>query len=188
VSATPAAAMTVPQLDDGRLLLTEWREDDLPTLLAVTGDPAIRRYSSLGAVRTMPELVEWVATRRAAGRLDWAVRDAASEALLGRVGLMNLHLDDHLGEIGYWTLPAARRRGVAATAVGLVTRYGFDVLGRHRLEICHEPGNVGSCQVAVRNGYVVEGIMREVHHRYDGRFSDLEMHARLATDHEPAMP
>ena len=183
MSTAPGAADGLPEIAADQLRLTDWRVDDHPELLAVAADPQIQRFSSLGGVRTLAEVADWVATRRAPGRMDWAVRDAASDQLLGRVGLMNLHLDDDVAEIGYWTVPEARGRGVASESVALVTHYGFAVLRRHRLEICHEPENTASCRVAARNGFVVEGVLRDAHRSYDGEtFADLELHARLATD------
>ena len=52
--------------------------------------------------------------------LSWAVADPASDELLGSVGLFDLTDDLAYGEVGYWTHPAARGRGVMTAAVGLV--------------------------------------------------------------------
>ena len=121
-------------------------------------------------------------SRRAPGRVDWAVRDAQSDALVGRVGLMRLLADEYTAEIGYWTAPWARGRGIASEAVRLAADHGFESLGRHRLEIRHVPGNDASCGVANRAGFRVEGIQRAAHHHAVQGFEDLEVHSRLATD------
>ncbi len=169
-------------IDSGRLRLRGWRPEDAADLLDVADDPLLRRYSSVGEIQSHDDAVAWMSSRRAPGRVDWAVRDAHSDALLGRVGLMGLDADEYAAEIGYWTAPAARGRGVASEAVRIAATHGFDSLGRHRLEIRHVPGNDASCAVASRAGFRVEGIQRAAHHHAVHGFEDLEVHARLATD------
>ena len=61
---------------------------------------------------------------RASGRgLSWAVADPATDELLGSVGLFDLTDDLAFGEVGYWTHPDARGRGVMTAAVGLVLEH-----------------------------------------------------------------
>jgi RimJ/RimL family protein N-acetyltransferase len=178
---------TVPAtISAGGLLLRAWRMSDADDVLAMAADPQMRRYSSVGAIRDVDEARDWLRSRQAPGRLDWSVRDHATDQLLGRVGLMGLLADENTAEVGYWTAPAARGRRVATMAVEQVTRHAFTALGRHRLEIRHVPGNDASCAVARRAGYRVEGIQRDAHHHEDEGFEDLELHARLATDPAPA--
>ncbi|MFJ7220386.1 GNAT family N-acetyltransferase [Streptomyces sp. NPDC098090] len=49
----------------------------------------------------------------------------------------------------------------------------------------HRTNNPASCKVARAAGFVVEGIQRQKL-AYDGVRYDVELHARLATDPEPA--
>jgi len=175
------------EIDAGRLLLRPWRRDDAPEVLALAADPLMRRYSSVGEVGDLDGARAWIESRRVPGRLDWSVRQAGTGALLGRVGLMRLLPDAESAEVGYWTTPAARGRGVATESVEAVVGYAFDVLGRHRLEIRHVPGNEASCAVARKAGFRVEGVQRDAHHHVDHGFEDLEVHARLATDPAPEL-
>ena len=57
---------------------------------------------------------------------------------------MELDLDAQEGEIGYLVAPAARGRGVASRAVGLLTRWGFDELGIERFELLIATENTAS--------------------------------------------
>jgi ribosomal-protein-alanine N-acetyltransferase len=173
--------VTPPEITAGRLRLVPWHDDDAPEILALVDDLQTRSFTSLGQVHDVDDAAAWIQSRRAVGRLDWAVRDAQSRRLLGRVGLMHLHLDDDAAEIGYWTAAPVRGTGIATQAVAVVTQYAFDTLGRHRLEIRHEPANVTSCRVAQKLGFGVEGLLRDAHRTSSG-YADLELHARLATD------
>ena len=55
-------------------------------------------------------------------------------------------------------------------------------LGLLRVELVHDVGNVGSCAVATRSGFALEGVERQALGYPDGRVADLHRHARLATD------
>jgi RimJ/RimL family protein N-acetyltransferase len=167
------------------LLLRAWRMSDASDVVAMADDSQLRRFSSVGGVTDLDGARAWLRSRQGPGRLDWCVRDPGTDVLLGRVGVMGLHADDNTAEVGYWTARQVRGRRVATRAVEIVTRHAFEVLGRHRMEIRHVPGNDGSCGVAVRAGYLVEGVQREAHHHPDAGFEDLELHARLATDPAP---
>ncbi|CAM5693262.1 Acetyltransferase OS=Streptomyces fumanus OX=67302 GN=GCM10018772_31150 PE=4 SV=1 [Streptomyces fumanus] len=84
-------------------------------------------------------------------------------------------------------LPEARGRGVARRALLLATRWAFDDLRLHRVELGHALGHDASCRVAERCGFGYEGTLRGAMFeagRQD-RFRDVHLHARLATDPEP---
>ncbi|MFD7511568.1 GNAT family N-acetyltransferase, partial [Streptomyces sp. NPDC059853] len=125
----------------------------------------------------------WLARRaaeRAAGTAhSWAVTE--NGALLGCVAVSVPGGPHGGGWVSYWTVPAARGRGVARTAVRALASWCFDELGLHRLELGHRVDNPASCRVATAAGFSVEGRQREKL-TYDGVRYDVELHARLATD------
>ncbi|MFJ4950481.1 GNAT family N-acetyltransferase [Streptomyces sp. NPDC088760] len=79
---------------------------------------------------------------------------------------------------------AGRRRPVARACRSLARR-AFDDAGLFRLESGHRVDNPDSCRVARAAGFSVEGIERQ-RLEYDGVRCDVERHARLAMDEEPA--
>ena len=52
----------------------------------------------------------------------------------------------------------------------------------------HDTGNISSCSVATRSGFVLEGVERQALGYPDGRLADLHRHARLASDPPPPAP
>jgi len=172
-----------PEVRRAGVLLTRWREDDLPAVLEIAADPATSQWSgSLRHVHTLDAARAWMADRTAEGRLDWAVRDAVTGELVGRTGLFRFRDGPNTAELGYGVHPAHRRRGVAVAAVATAVGYGTDVLGLHRIELVHSVGNVASCAVAVRSGFAYEGVERSSLDHDDGPPHDMHRHARLATD------
>ncbi|MCX4473309.1 GNAT family N-acetyltransferase [Micromonospora sp. NBC_01655] len=164
------------------LLLRPWRAADAPDVLAALRDPAVATWNPQGEVDEA-RAADWV--RR---RADWSGGDALSLAVTdpgdgGLLGAVSLHgIGGGNASIGYWTVPAARGRGVATGAVRRLTTWAFAALGLHRIELCHAVPNVVSCRVALRAGYLAEGTLRESYRYGDGRRHDEHLHARLATD------
>jgi RimJ/RimL family protein N-acetyltransferase len=112
---------------------------------------------------------------------SWAVCAPGGE-LLGSVSLHQLDPHSSAGEVGYWTAPPARGRGVAAAAVQAATRFAFGVLGLQRVELFHAVDNPASCRVATKAGFALEGTHRSSFRYGDGRLHDEHSHARLASD------
>ncbi len=101
--------------------------------------------------------------------------------MLGQIAFRTIDLREGAAELSYWVLPEARGRGIAQQAVLALTNWSFDELGLHRIEINHSTLNVGSCHVADRAGYVLEGVKRSQVLHPDG-WHDMHQHARIATD------
>jgi RimJ/RimL family protein N-acetyltransferase len=90
---------------------------------------------------------------------------------------LKLRLSHGVAEAAYWTLPAARGRGVATRALQEVTRWAFDV-GLHRVELEHSTQNLPSCRVALKAGFLVEGTRRSAGLHGDG-WHDMHLHGRV---------
>jgi RimJ/RimL family protein N-acetyltransferase len=144
------------------LRLRRWRTGDLPALVRAHQDPLMRRY--LGT--HVPDLDagrHWLAAQEAgwaAGtRLAFAVVGEEDGALLGHVVVKRLEPESSVAEVGYWTAPEARGRGVASAAVRAVTAWVADLprpTPLERIELIHDVGNAGSCAVARACGYPLE--------------------------------
>ncbi|MYR44480.1 GNAT family protein [Streptomyces sp. SID5910] len=121
---------------------------------------------------------------------SFRITDGADGTTLGHLGVGEINPYLKQAHVGYWVLPEARGRGVATRALLLASRWAFAELGVHRLELGHALGHGASCRVAERCGYAYEGTMRGAMFeagRHDA-FRDAHLHARLATDAEPAAP
>ncbi len=183
---------TAPVLPAPGLVLRPWTTDDADAVLVLADDPASRRWSpSMRTLRVRADAVEWI-ERRLARRTDWAVVEAATGVLAGRVGLHHHDPDDRRCEMGYGVSPAFRRRGVAGRAIEAAVAYAFAPapagLGLNRVDLQHAVGNVASCRAAWAHGFAFEGVAREGLSRGDGGFDDVHLHARLAADPSGPLP
>jgi RimJ/RimL family protein N-acetyltransferase len=157
------------EISAGRLHLRAPGPSDWPAVHAACQDPAIRRWTSVPSPYTERDAQDFVSRYAAEGwrsgrRATFAVCDATSGALLGTAALGHLGVDDDtddgIGQVGYWTAPEARGRGLTTQAVLTLCRWGFGALGLARIEWYAEVGNVGSRRVAEKAGFTYEGLLR----------------------------
>ncbi|AQS69082.1 GNAT family N-acetyltransferase [Streptomyces pactum] len=148
----------------------------------------LRLWTDLGGAR---ESLRARARDAGEGRsASFRITDRVTGTTLGHIGVNEINRPLKLARVGYWVLPEARGRGVATRALLLASRWAFAELGLYRLELGHAVGHDASCRIAERCGYAYEGTMRGAMFeagRHDV-FRDAHLHARLATDAEPAEP
>ncbi|MFC5662665.1 GNAT family N-acetyltransferase [Kitasatospora misakiensis] len=184
---------TTIDLDDA--VLRPWGREDagsgplLDGLIAAAADPLIALWNPLAA-RDRDAALAWLEAREdgwdRGAAAPFAVLDAADGSLLGCVNVRWTDRADGLAMIGYWAPPAGRGRGVITRATNAVTGWAFRTASARRIEIAHAVGNGASCRVALNCGYLPEGTLRASHIFGDGTYHDEHLHARLATDPEPA--
>ena len=175
-------------MTDGVVRVRRWRSQDAAVVARACSDPEIARWLPVPVPYDLAAASDFVDRHApgawAAGSLaELAVVEAGSDEVLGAVGLT---LRGGIGEVGYWTAPWARGRGVATRACGLLATWAFDVLGLPRLELLADVDNVASQRVAARAGFSREGVARAARPavRASGR-SDMVVFARLPGDPPP---
>lgn len=144
-------------------------------------DPESHRWTDLPLNYPVDEAAQDIAggvrLRETGQRVPLAITEASEIA--GAIDLMVIA--PGRAEIGYVVAPWARRRGVATTAVQLLSRWATDELAFERLELPIPVGNAGSQRVAERAGYEREGELRSyLRLRDDGPLVDVVMWALIA--------
>ncbi len=188
VPAGTMADRDQPQIviDDG-LVLRAWAPDDAPVVMAAFATPDIQRWH-FRRFDTEADAGRWIADRNRLWTLEtgasWAIVDRASVDVVGRVAIYP-KLEDGHGEVSYWVLPSARGRGVATRACVAATDWAHD-LGLNRVELQHSIHNAGSRRVALKAGFVEEGVRRGANLHDDG-WHDMRLYSHLPTD-PPAAP
>lgn len=182
------------ELAGERVVLRPWRDSDADACVEACSDPVTRHWlATLPDPYTKETALRYIHGREeehASGRgVYWCAADPVSDACLGAFGLMDLEPGDK-AEIGYWTHPAARSRGVASEATRLVTAHalapaGTGGLGLRRVELQTATGNVASQRVAQRAGFTRTGLRRAAERLGDGSYDDLVVYDRLSTDAQP---
>ncbi len=110
----------------------------------------------------------------------WAVTEG-DDAILGTIGWFHWTPGVEC-EIGYWTHPDARGRGLMTRAMRVLTEHVFSELGVARAMAFAAVGNTASRRVIEANGYRQYGIQRLGAVVRDGR-ADLALYDLLAEEH-----
>jgi RimJ/RimL family protein N-acetyltransferase len=140
---------------------------------------------------TMPDGETFVrrseADRRAGQRLHLAMVSPADDRFVGEIVLFcraAQAAEEAIGEIAYVVDPAARGRGIASSAVRLLSEWAFARLALARLQLAIHPDNVPSRRVAEKAGYVPEGTLRSLK-MIRGERVDSVLYSRLPGDPPP---
>lgn len=157
--------LDVPVLEAGDLRLRPWRESDVPRIVEACSDPRTltwlgrmpEPYDEAAARAWLEHLRENAATGEGA---QWAVVDADDEdRALAAVGYFDYRPEVEL-EIGYWTHPDARGRGVMSRAMARVVDYAFEDLGVRRVMAGAAVDNTASRHVIESAGLTAWGTER----------------------------
>ena len=128
----------MPELRTERLLLRDWREEDLDPFAELNADPvAMEHFPSALSAAQSAQMVERIRERWFDDGLSWwAVESRDTGEFLGAVGLMRVDFDAPFNdparpsiEAGWRLRRAAWGHGYAPEAAVAALRWGFDERG-----------------------------------------------------------
>jgi RimJ/RimL family protein N-acetyltransferase len=82
-------------------------------------------------------------------------------------------------ELAYYIDKEYEGKGVVSKALEWVVSYAFNELKINKLFLRVAPDNLGSKRVAEKNGFVIEGVLRNDFKKGEGTFIDLLYYGRL---------
>jgi RimJ/RimL family protein N-acetyltransferase len=190
------AALQPRRIDLDDVVLRPFVASDEAAVALALQDPGILRWTAGTAVISTPadkRALRWLEPRIDSwvrGNAVFAIADTQTDQVIGSVTLRDVHRVPDQAVAAYWVSPLARGRRLGARALDAAARWGFaaDGLRLHRISLDHALVNKGSCHVAQRAGFQLEGVMRDYYVEPTGQRHDSHLHARLATDSVPAVP
>jgi RimJ/RimL family protein N-acetyltransferase len=90
----------------------------------------------------------------------FSVVELERDELAGHAELWGIDAHNRMAHVGLSLRPAFRGRGLGTDTVGVLCRYGFAVLGLHRLQIETLGDNAAMIAAATRRGFELEGTLR----------------------------
>jgi ribosomal-protein-alanine N-acetyltransferase len=109
---------------------------------------------------------------------EWNYTVLLNNKVVGAIGIkINSHRN-FIGEIGYFLDEKYWGRGITPKAVKLAEKEGFKKLGLTRIEILMQPENQASEKVAVKCGYLKEGLMKKAVRNIKGKKADVLLYAK----------
>ena len=154
---------TVPVLETERLVMRGWRDEDIEQWALLCADDEVMRSlgydGGVGADEAWREMTSFVGHWALKGFGHWVLEERASEALVGRAGLL-YPPDWPALELG-WTVARPRwGEGFAGEAARAAAAWAAEELGASHLISLIEPANARSIRVAEKLGMAAEGVTR----------------------------
>jgi len=157
------------EIETARLMLRQFREDDLDAWSSICSEPEVMRYASMAGVPlTREQSGKWLHSMQdhwqALGYGMWAVDEKSTGRLIGRVGLQ--YPPGFPGTEVAWMLGTAYwGRGFAAEGASASIEHGFSLVGLDRLISLIFPENARSIRLAERLGERFESDFHLAGHR-----------------------
>jgi RimJ/RimL family protein N-acetyltransferase len=143
----------VPTLQYGLITLRKPEEGDIVPLFEGVQDPIIPQFTRIPANYQMANAEHYVRERSPNGftmRTELQLVLEYDGKFAGALSFHTLDLDSAKAEIGYWLTADVRGKGVATAATRLLTEYGFESIGFHRIEALVVASNVPSLKVTCK--------------------------------------
>jgi RimJ/RimL family protein N-acetyltransferase len=141
----------LPALSDGRVVLRAAEHRDLAAIDAGIHDPDVIRWIGPPEGSAHDVLVQ-NEERWAHGSPTLSICELDGTCV-GKVWLNVPETDRSTGFVGYWLLPIARGRGLATSAVRLLSTWAVRELGVTKVRLTTAPDNERSQRVAERSGF-----------------------------------
>lgn len=170
-----------------RLVLREFREDDVQAMRRVDADPEVKRYlpsEVLTEVETSAAIRWYIEQAREEPRTFYDLAITCSETpetafeAVGWCRLAHRHDEVRQGEIAYLLRRDLWGRGFATEVAARLLEFGFGTLELHRVFATCRPANVASWRVLERVGMRREGFLKQ-HRWMKGAWHDSYLYAVL---------
>ena len=155
----------IPTVETERLTLRRIKISDAEDVFAYASRPETSKYLLWYPhedIHYTKKYLKLIDKRYSQGAFyDWAVVDKESGKMIGTCGFTKIDAAHDRGEIGYVLNPDFHRKGLAPEAAEAVLRFGFEILGLHRIEVRFMIENTASRKVSEKIGMTFEGEERE---------------------------
>ena len=166
------------EIEGRRVLIRKIRLTDANPILRLINDEKLVRWT-IQIPHPYPEdgAVKFIRKCQRQWRMEEAFVFAETmrktAEFIGVISLSNVTMRHGCAELGFWSGRPYWGKGLTTEAVGLALRFAFKELGLHRVYASTFEPNVGSRRVLEKNGFKLEGVMREAVVRYNQRHNFL---------------
>lgn len=178
----------MPHLKGEKIMLREYRKEDLPCITAWVNDMETTRY--LSDIFSWPQTVknseDFLEMRLSGGRREagFVIADRETQDYIGQADLMDINWIDRCATIGIVIGDKKNRGcGVGTEALALLCDYAFMRLGLQRVQLDVYSGNSRAITCYEHVGFVKEGIKRRARF-VDGSFMDVILMSMLREEWE----
>lgn len=163
------------------------RAADAPAILAMVLDNKERLADyfpvSVKAVKDTASAEHYVAQKLKEAKnreaYSFVVYDTKAKKPAGMVFIKRIDWSIPKAELGYYIDKNYEGRGLASESLALLVNYSFNTLKLRKLVMRIAPANKASRRVAEKNGFEIEGLLKQDFKTFDGTVIDLYYYGRV---------
>jgi len=177
--------IVLPTLAAKRVRLRWLRDEDVPALFTIFGDPEVTRYwghpamPDLDAATNLLNEIRQCFTRRQL--FQWGVALIETNAIIGTCTLASLNSENRRAELGFALARSHWGHGYMNEMLQVLLRFAFAEMQLHRLTADTDPNNHSSIRLLERLGFRREGYFRE-HYLIQGEPQDAILYGLLRSE------
>lgn len=177
-----------PPFETERLILREFKLDDIDAMHTYLSDPDVSYYMMHEATnkeQSILYLQRFLEFQKEEPRkfIRFAIALKSNGRLIGECGLNCPNYLHKEGEIVYRLSKDYWGKGYATESIEEVISFGFKDLSLHRIEAMCDSRNLGSIKVLHKAGMTYEGCMRE-HRWVKERWRDSVLYSIISTEYK----
>jgi RimJ/RimL family protein N-acetyltransferase len=112
------------------------------------------------------------------------VRNLETLKLIGYIGIKKIDFHISKCELFYFIDKSFESKGIISKSVSEVILFCFKELKMNKIFICTSKINFSSQQIALKNGFIQEGTLREEFKNFEGELEDINYYGLLKSDYE----
>lgn len=135
--------------------------------------------------RTVAFLIQGAENQEKGEYFYFYLRDTQSKRLIGYICVKNINRYIDKCELGYFVDKDYQGQGITSQLVKATVAFCFDTLHLNKVYICTSPVNFASQKVALKNGFVQEGILKQEFKNGNGILEDIVYFGLLKSERKP---
>lgn len=165
------------KLDDARDMYKNWSSDsEVTKYLSWYAHPDVDFTKAL--------ITTWVSEYLHEDRYHWAIELKENREVIGDIAVFNLKEKHESCEVGYCLSKSYWNEGIMSEALSSVIDYLFREVGLNRIFAMHDPDNIASENVMIKNNMKYEGTLRNANKLKDSyEFHDLNIYSILKSEY-----
>jgi len=176
---------TMPTFEIGDYVMREENNEDVVDFFSYYSDPLVHRYILCNIPRNLEEAKHdfyyWKNTFTRGDGAYFAIAKKSDNKMIGSIGLTGFNNYHKRIEVSYDLCKDYWHKGIMSMALKKICDYGFYEFKVNRIEANVVPDNFSSRNLLSRNGFKLEGYLRQ--HRYHyGEFKDVVFFSLLRDD------
>ncbi len=177
----------MPIISGSRIVLREYRKEDLEYMRKWVNDPAV--VDNLSDIFLFPHTLTGTenflnSKLEGKGNQGFVIADKETQSYIGQIDLINIDWKNRVAKMGIVIGdPQNQGQGYGTEAIGLLQTFVFERLNLNRLELDVHDYNQNAYHCYLRCGFVEEGRIRQ-NFFSNGRYTDTIIMGILKSEYE----